>query len=176
MHDYSVYVCVYSYVCMYVGVLVGVCMCGLVWVLVWVYDECVLIPLPLCMFGYVLHRVEFVRWDPTRCRRSRPNSNLCRYGPDTQVIRRPIHGMIRRSVPVRAVKPRQRFGSKPRYFMWIFVLMYFLIYHCQHAFTCYCYHFMWLSVIFYQFDHEISMNVHFNYVVDMSLSLRYFMC
>jgi len=35
-----------------------------------------------------------------------------RCGPDTMVIRRPIHGMIRRSVPVRAVKTRRRFGSE----------------------------------------------------------------
>ena len=30
-----------------------------------------------------------------------------RCGPDTQSIRRPIHGMIHRSVPVRAVKTRR---------------------------------------------------------------------
>ena len=39
-------------------------------------------------------------------------SPLARSGPDTMVIRRPIHGMIRRSVPVRAVKTRGRFNSK----------------------------------------------------------------
>ena len=35
-----------------------------------------------------------------------------RYGSDTQAIRRPIHVMIRRSVTVRAVKTRWRFGSE----------------------------------------------------------------
>jgi len=33
-------------------------------------------------------------------------------GPDTQAIRRSIYGMIRKSVPVRAVKIRRRFGSE----------------------------------------------------------------
>jgi len=42
--------------------------------------------------------------DPIRVR--------ARCGPDAQPIRRPIHGMIRRSVPVRAVKTRWRFGSE----------------------------------------------------------------
>ena len=37
--------------------------------------------------------------DPIRIR--------ARCGPDTMVIQRPIHGMIRRSVPVRAVKTRR---------------------------------------------------------------------
>ena len=35
-----------------------------------------------------------------------------RYGPDTHAIRRLTHGMIRRPVPIRAVKTRQRFGSE----------------------------------------------------------------
>ena len=35
-----------------------------------------------------------------------------RCGPDTMAIRRPIHGMIRRSVQVRAVKTRRWFGSE----------------------------------------------------------------
>jgi len=35
-----------------------------------------------------------------------------RYGPDTLAIRRPIHGMIWRSIPLRALKTRRRFGSK----------------------------------------------------------------
>jgi len=33
-----------------------------------------------------------------------------RSGPDTMAIRRPAYGMIRKSVSVRAVKIRQRFG------------------------------------------------------------------
>ena len=37
---------------------------------------------------------------------------LHHYGPDTQAIRRPTHGMISRFVPVRAVKTRRRFESK----------------------------------------------------------------
>ena len=38
-------------------------------------------------------------------------------GPDTMAIRRPIPGMIRRSVPVHAVKTRRRFDSETRHFM-----------------------------------------------------------
>ena len=41
-----------------------------------------------------------------------PDSDSCRCGSDTQAIRRPIHGMIRRLVPVHAVKTRRRFGSE----------------------------------------------------------------
>ena len=43
---------------------------------------------------------------------SDPIRICARCGPDTQAIRRPIHGMIRRSVPVRAVKTRRRLDSK----------------------------------------------------------------
>ena len=42
----------------------------------------------------------------------RGDSELCRYGSDTLAIRRPIHGMICRSVPGHAVKTRRLFGSK----------------------------------------------------------------
>ena len=42
--------------------------------------------------------------DPIRIR--------ARCGPDTKVIRRPTHGMIRISVPVRTVKTRRRFSSE----------------------------------------------------------------
>jgi len=35
-----------------------------------------------------------------------------RYGPNTLAIRKSIHGMIRRLVPVRAVKTRRRFESE----------------------------------------------------------------
>ena len=35
-----------------------------------------------------------------------------------------------------------------RHFMWVFILVYFFIYCCRYAFTCYSYHFMWLCVIF----------------------------
>ena len=41
-----------------------------------------------------------------------PIQICARCGPDTMVIRRPIYGMIRRPVPVRAVKTRRRFGSE----------------------------------------------------------------
>ena len=48
----------------------------------------------------------------TSCSRLGPDPDSCRCGSDTQAIRRPFHGMIRRSVPVRAVKTRRRFSSE----------------------------------------------------------------
>ena len=42
---------------------------------------------------------------------------------------------------------------KLRHFMWVFILVHFLIYRCRYAFTCCTYHFIWLSIIFYQFDY-----------------------
>jgi len=54
-------------------------------------------------------------------------SPLARSEPDIMAIRRPIHGMIRRSVPVRAVKTRGQFGSKTASF-YVSVLSLFIEY------------------------------------------------
>ena len=49
-----------------------------------------------------------------------------RYGPNALAIRKPTHGMIRRSVPVRAVKTRRRFGSKTAsFYVSVCLLVYF---------------------------------------------------
>jgi len=83
----------YSYVCVHVCVCVYVCKSIYI---------CVSVRL----------RVAAI-W--TRLVRSRPvrGIRICAcYGLDTQVIRRLIHGMIWRFVPVHAVKIRRRFGSK----------------------------------------------------------------
>ena len=68
---------------------VTVCMCGC---LVYIY-----------IYLYVWLRAT-VFW--TRLGDPDPIRIRARSGPDTMAIRRPITGMIRRSVPVRAVKTR----------------------------------------------------------------------
>ena len=96
-------VCVYlyMYVCGY-----SVCVCMHVWVLsMYLY-------LFVCV-GCVLQHFGFIQWDPNPASGDPdPIQIRARCGPDTMAIRRPTHGMIRRSVPVRAVKIRRRFGSE----------------------------------------------------------------
>ena len=96
------YTCIYEYICMYVGVHICVGVLG--------SKFSVYLYLFVCV-GCVLQRSESFGeiWtvagdpDPIRIR--------ARCGPDTMVIRRPTHGMIHRSVPVRTVNARRRFGS-----------------------------------------------------------------
>ena len=137
------------YVCMYVGVPVGVCTCSmLVWVHVWVYYECVLIPLPFCVFGCVLQCFGFVRWDSDSLQKIRTRF---RFVP----VMDPIH---------------RRFENQS---MGWFVDQYWFVQWDQtsiqsetasfHVSVCsyviffftiivfYSYYFMWLHIIFYQF-------------------------
>ena len=79
----------------------------------------------MCWLRATVFRTRSVRFEPSY-RRPRPDSGSCRCGSDTQVIRRPINGMIRRSVPVRAVKTRWRFGSETASFH---------VSVCSHAFS-----------------------------------------
>ena len=51
-----------------------------------------------------------------------------RCGPDTMAIRRPIHEMIRKLVPVRAVKARRRFVPETASFHVSVRLVFFFIY------------------------------------------------
>ena len=74
------------------------------------------------------------------------DSDSCRCGPDTQEIRRPMHGMIRRPVPVRAVKTRQRFGSETAsfhvsvrsYVFTVIGMLYMLILSFHVLVVCHC--------------------------------------
>jgi len=121
------------------------CMCILVYVYMWVYTYvmrvccrvytctriclCEFICLVACYsvsdsFG----KIRTVVGDPDPIR-------ICaRCGPDTQVIRRLIHGMICKSVPVRTAKTRQRFSSKTASFH---------VSVCSHVFL-----YLLLSVVF----------------------------
>jgi len=65
--------------------------------------------------------------------------------PETQVIQRPTHKMIRRFVSVRAVKAWRRFGFKIASFHVSIALVSFLYLSLSVLFICYLYHFMWLS-------------------------------
>ena len=77
------------------------------------YSMYVCVYLYMYVFGYVLQHFRFVRWYPNPATGDPDLIRIrARCEPDTQAIRRPIHGMIRRLVPVRAVKTRRRFGSE----------------------------------------------------------------
>jgi len=108
------------------------------------------------------------------------NSDLCPLW--TQYIGdwRPIHGMIRRSVSVRAVKTRRRFGSETASFhvsvrscafpyLPLSVGIYIL--HLSFHVTFYYILPVWLLIPL----HETSMIVHFIYLVNRSLYQRHFM-
>jgi len=120
-----VYVCIYINVCWYlfkyacmlvyvytcIRIYVGVHVCVCVYIL-----ECIRVREYVCVSSCVWLRVaalriRLVRSEPSY-RRPGPIRIRAHCGPDTMVIWRPIHGMIRRSVLVRAVKTRRRFGSK----------------------------------------------------------------
>ena len=80
------------------------------------------------------------------------DSNCARCRPDTLASWKPTHEMIRRSVPIRTVKTRRRFGSKTASFyvsVRSCVFPHFPLSVCVYIYT---YHFIWLSVIFYLFD------------------------
>ena len=141
----EVYVCVYSYRCMHVGI--RVCIYMQVWVL----------SLYLCLYvcvGCVLQYFGPVWWDPNPATGDPDPIRIC-------ALVDPIHRWfedrsMRWSIDqYRFVQWRSDGDSipKPRYFMWVFVLVHFLIYRCRYAFTCYTYHFMWLFIVFYQFDY-----------------------
>ena len=139
---------------MYVGVPVGVCTCGmLVWVHVWVYYECVLIPfLSVCLAACSAFWIHSVRSGPVAGDLD-PIQICARYRPNTLAIRRLIHGMICRSVLARAVKTRRRFGSKTTSFHLSVCFCLIFSFTVINMYLFYFYHFMWLSVIFYQFDY-----------------------
>ena len=155
------------------------CMCILVNIYMWVYTSvyaCILwsvyvyesMFVLIHVFSCMLQRFGSVWWDP----------NLIRIrahcGPDTMAIRRLAHEMIRKSVPVRAVKTRQRFGSETASFhvsvrsctfpylpLPVCIYMLHLLFH-----VAFCYMLsVWLLVLL----HKTPMIAHFNYVVDMSM-------
>jgi len=110
-----------------------VCMCILC---IWVYSVCMhvctcIYVVCVCMRMYVhVSSCVWLRDTAFQINSYDPNSitenlDCVRYKPDTQAIRRPTHGMIRRSVPARTVKTKWRFRSKPRHFMWVFALVSF---------------------------------------------------
>ena len=97
------YVCVYSYRCMHVGI----CVCNFMHVWVLSMYLCLHVWLVACYsVSDSLGRSGPVTGDPD------PIGIRAHCGPETQTIRRPIHGMSRRSVPVCAVKTRRWFSSE----------------------------------------------------------------
>ena len=93
-------VCLYTYVYVYAYMFVCTCGClACIYIYLYVLVACYSIS---DLFGEIR----------TSYRRPGPDSGSCRCGPDTMGIRRPMHGMVRRPVPVRAVKTRRRFGSE----------------------------------------------------------------
>jgi len=107
-------VCGYTRMCPYarVGVFIFICMC---WLRATAFRICSVRSGPVAGDP-----------DPIRIR--------ARCGPNTMVIRRPMSGMIRRPVPVRAVKTRRRFGSETASF---------------HVSVCFCLIFLFTVVYMY---------------------------
>jgi len=105
------------------------------------------------------------------CRRPGHDSDSYRCGPDTEGIRRPMHRMIRRSVPVHAVKTRRRFGSETSSFhvsvrscVFIVIDMLYMLplsFYVTFRYTL----LVWLLVPV----HETYMIVHFIHVDDFCL-------
>ena len=103
------------------------------------------------------------------------------YGPDALVIRRLTHKMIRRFVPVRAVKIRRWFGFKTASFhvsvcsciisLFLIVNIIYMLPVSFHLTVSYIWP-VWLPVPF----HITSMTVQLMYLVDMNIYWRHFMC
>ena len=136
-----VYTCIRIYadvhvcLCVYIVECIRVCICMHVWVL----------SMYLCLYvcvGYMLQRFGFVGEIRTVAGDPDPVRIRARCGPDTMVFQRPIHGTIRRSVLVRVVKTRWRFGSETTSFHVSVRSCAFSYLRFRYAFTCYTYHFM----------------------------------
>jgi len=101
---YIIYMYVHTYIYMYVCVGIRVCM--------YYVSMCVCVRMRLYIILCVRLRVVAIRtrsWDPNLLH----EIQICaRCGPETLAIWRPIHGMIWKFLPVRAVKTRRWFGSK----------------------------------------------------------------
>jgi len=146
------------------------------WVRVWLcsnmYEYVICVQLHTSVIQTHSVRSEPVAGDPDMIQ-------ICaRCGSDTQAIRRPFHGMICRSVPVRAVKTRRRFGSETASFhvsvhSYVFTVvgMLYMLPLSFYVTFCYIWSVWWLVPV-----HEISMIVPFSYIVDRSLYQRHFMC
>jgi len=152
---------------------IGVCMCAGVYPYV-----CTLVFVWVHVLGNMLQRFGLVWWDPDPLRETR----ICVHrGLNSQENRRPIHEMIWRLVPVRAMKTRWQFGSKiVSFHMSVCSCVFpylplsaciYMVLSSFHVTFCYIW-LVWLLVSL----HETSMIVHFICVVDMSLYQCHFMC
>ena len=137
---------IYGYACVGMYMLsVSMCVCTYVYIRVcmWCVHVYGCMFVWVHTFGCVVQRYGPVWWDLDTLR----EIQICaRYRLDTLAIRRPIYGMIRRSVPVRAVKIRWRFGSKIASFhVSVCLLVYF-------NFSIYSYYFMRMYIWFLDYS------------------------
>ena len=165
MYEY-VYVCMYAWVYAWVRVCMR-CVYVYEYMFIWVHELC-------C----VLQRLELVWWDPDPLKEIQ---TCARYEPDTLAIRRPTNGLIRRFVPVRVAKSRRRFGFKSATFyvsVYYYVISLFTVVSKHIYVTCIisCDRLIYFTIWLLVFLHEVSVSVHFNYVVDLSIYQRHFMC
>ena len=139
-----------------------VCMCILC---IWVYSVCMhvctcIYVVCVCMRMYVhVSSCVWLRDTAFQINSYDPNSitenlDCVRYKLDTQVIRRPTHEMIRRSVPARIVKTKWRFRSETASFhvsvCSCIIFLFIIASRCQ---CIYSYYFMWSSNLFCQYDY-----------------------
>ena len=176
VYIYNMYVCVYSYICM---MWVYLCMYARVACMYEYMCECimcVLILLPLCVFGGILQRYELVWWDPDPLQ----ETWICaRFEPYSVAIRRPVHEMIWRFVPIHTVKTRRWFGFKTAsfhvsvcsYVIFLFIVASstYMLLVLFHVIIWYIWP-VWLPILF----HMMSVNVHFYYTVYLNAYQRHF--
>ena len=160
--DVCWYMCILVY--MYVRGCTRMCQCARVGI------KCIFIF--ICMFACVLQRLGFVLWDPNPATGDPDPIRIhARCGPDTMVFRRPIHRMIHKSVPVRTVKTRWRFGFETASFhvsvrSYVFTVV-GMLYMLPLSF---CVTFRYILLVWLLVPlHETSMSVHFIHVVDIYL-------
>ena len=143
-------VCIDVCVCICVSICLCACTCMLVYKYVWIIMYiCLCSCIRVCTVACYRVADSLVRFEPVT-----GDSDYARCGTDTLAIRKPIHGIIWRSVPIRVVKTRQRFGSKIASFhvgVCSYIIFLFII--ASWCSCSYSYYFMWSFEIFYQYDY-----------------------
>ena len=140
----------------------------------------------MCTYVFVYQRVCMVAChsDTDPLARFRPvtrDTDWCPLWTQYMAIRKLIHGMIRRSVLVRPVKSRQRFGSKITsfhvsvcsYVIFLFTVLFDICVFIRNiSRDCLMYFIAWILVSL----HETLLIIQLICVVDMSLYQYHFMC
>jgi len=115
---------------------------------------CVWVLIPLSLYTWLrVAAMQTRSWDPNLITEDQNPIRTCVCcGSDRLAIRRPINGMIRRFLPVRAVKTRRWFGSKTASF---------------HVSVCFCVIFLFIVINAYSCSIHIISCDHLIYYTNM---------